>query len=64
MKNLEGQVFGRLTVLDLVEVKEDSHCYYHCRCVCGNFSTVREARLVNGLTKSCGCLRSSFKKGV
>ncbi len=64
MKNLEGQVFGRLTVLELLEVTEDSHCYYNCRCICGQFTRVRESRLVNGRTKSCGCLRSSFKKGV
>ena len=57
MKNLEGQVFGRLTVLELKEVTEDSHCFYICRCICGKFTRVRESRLVNGNTKSCGCLR-------
>jgi len=62
MRNLEGQKFGRLLVLELLDVAEDSHCYYSCRCDCGQFTRVREARLVTGLTKSCGCLRLKLKK--
>ncbi len=57
MKNLESDVFGRLIALKMVRVDIDSHTYWACRCICGNFTVVRGSRLVNNRTKSCGCLR-------
>ena len=56
MEDLTGQVFGRLTVLGQAECKKGIS-YWRCRCECGKETTVRYAYLVNGHTKSCGCLQ-------
>jgi len=54
-----GDVFGRLTVMELVErpAGKTTCRYYRCRCSCGAATVVRSALLTNGQTKSCGCLR-------
>lgn len=59
---MEGQVFGRLTVLEYshtkrYETSNQAHRYWRCRCSCGNYHTVNGAPLRNGTIKSCGCLR-------
>lgn len=53
---LEGQVFGRLTAIKFV----DRH--YSCNCVCGNSCWVSTSNLINGKTKSCGCLATELKR--
>lgn len=60
-ENLTGQRFGRLTVLrrDLDETKYPK---WICRCDCGNEISVRQCNLVQGRTKSCGCLRAETRK--
>lgn len=51
---LEGQRFGRLTVVERAEVnKKRSH--WLCICDCGNQTIVLGSLLMNGNTKSCGC---------
>jgi len=55
-KNLLGKVFGRLTVIERIENK-NSRTQWKCRCECGNVHNVISKSLVNGSTKSCGCLR-------
>lgn len=54
--NLEpGQVFGRLTIvgLDL----QSKYRKWVCDCSCGGRLSTTYANIVNGGTKSCGCLR-------
>lgn len=46
-----GTKFGRLTVLSI------DRQIVHCRCNCGNAKDVLKMNLLNGFTKSCGCLR-------
>ena len=58
---LTGRIFGKLTVLELAEWKNGTS-YWHCRCECGNETIVRYVYLINGHTKSCGCLQSSIIK--
>ena len=60
-KDLTGRIFGKLTVLELAEWKNGTS-YWHCRCECGNETIVRYVYLINGHTKSCGCLQSSIIK--
>ncbi len=50
-----GQVFGRLTVLDLQRTAAGPACV--CCCSCGALAWVRWHDLRRG-TKSCGCLRA------
>lgn len=51
-----GDKFGRLTVERFV-FRVLSCDYFNCRCECGEQSVVSGYRLINGGTKSCGCLR-------
>ena len=53
-----GQVFGYLTVIE--KVKSDKSrasrsARWRCQCICGNFTEVSRAMLINGEVKSCGC---------
>lgn len=55
IKDLTGQKFGKLTVLNLKEVK-NRKSYWNCVCDCGNLHVVRSDSLKCGNVKSCGCL--------
>lgn len=52
-----GQRFGRLVVLDPVGNNEKGSYVYRCKCDCGNTCDVSAENLINGDTKSCGCLQ-------
>jgi hypothetical protein len=56
-----GQRYGRLTVTDpqtrMTRASGTSIPAATCTCDCGNPKTVPLYRLVQGITKSCGCLR-------
>lgn len=52
-ESLEGQVFGRLTV---VSKKEGIGSYWNCVCECGGTATPNSQRLKSGNTRSCGCI--------
>lgn len=56
--HLQGQKFGRLTVLD-VEPKLDKNGnrLWYCQCDCGTKKWIRGVSLVRGETTSCGCAR-------
>lgn len=55
MKNLIGEVFGRLTVVSLHK-GDARRTQWVCRCECGAVKIARATNLVSGGTKSCGCL--------
>lgn len=52
---LEGQKFGRLTVIKKVQ-GDGKQTSWLCECICGNQKEIRSGNLRNGHTKSCGCL--------
>ena len=57
MKDFEviGKKFNMLTAIS----QEPTINYvknFKCLCECGNFAVVEKSRLINGVTKSCGCL--------
>lgn len=56
-----GTVFGRLTVIGNSEPYVDKNGWKHgaslVRCECGKEKSVRNGKLRNGSTVSCGCLR-------
>lgn len=58
MKDLLNQKFGKLTVIEFVEVRS-KFAYWKCRCECGNERVVRGSNLLSGQTKSCGCLNTT-----
>jgi len=59
--NLEGQKFGRLTVLHEDGKNKQKQILWNCLCDCGKFTVVPTCSLKSGHTKSCGCLRKEKK---
>lgn len=61
-KNLVGKCFGKLTVIDRAEnyisPRGQNLIQYLCKCDCGREVVVHAGSLIDGLTKSCGCIRS------
>ena len=54
--DLTGQRFGRLVVINLLTSKGAKRPKWLCKCDCGNECVVLGHNLVEGFTKSCGCL--------
>jgi hypothetical protein len=61
MKDLSGQMFGKLTVMKPVCPDDHGHRRFECKCECGKTNIVLGSRLISGRTKSCGCLRRVLK---
>lgn len=57
MKDITGQVFGKLTVIDCAGKLDGKNYFWNCQCECGNIKAIHGAMLRNGNTKSCGCGR-------
>lgn len=58
--DLNGQKFGRLTVLSLKERSNKEKLKWVCKCECGNIVEVLSNNLLRGTTKSCGCLHKEI----
>lgn len=67
--NLVGQQCNRLEVIEFVGTNKYSKSLWLCKCACGNYITILGSQLLNGRTKSCGCLKQevlferNFKHG-
>lgn len=61
VRDLTGQVFGELTVLERAENSKAGKARWLCRCSCSGTKTVLGAQLVNGGTKTCGDRKKHFK---
>lgn len=59
LKDLTGQRFGRLTVLERNGSDSYKNALWLCQCECGNLHTVAGHSLWRGETRSCGCLRKT-----
>lgn len=57
--DLTGERFGRLLVQEIA-YKKGWEIYWKCKCDCGKTTNVLSAKLRNGKTKSCGCLRKEM----
>ena len=55
--NLLGQKYGRLTVIAEAPSQKGSGAWL-CECDCGNIHYTTAELLLNGKTKSCGCVHS------
>ena len=59
MKDLIGQKFGRLVVVQPTEKRSPCrHIIWLCQCECGNLKEVAGNTLKAKLVKSCGCLHA------
>lgn len=56
-KDLTGQRFGRLVVLDRIPPGEHRRTRWRCLCDCGREKVTDTNKLTSGNTRSCGCLR-------
>ena len=56
-KDLTDQRFGRLVVIEPTERRSSECVVWSCECDCGNKTEVISSSLLNGHTKSCGCLQ-------
>lgn len=54
-KDLTGQKFGRLTVLEKTEQRKQGSVVWKCKCECGNITYVCANKLKQGHSTSCGC---------
>lgn len=63
-----GRVFGRLTAIKRISIPGKRNSYWKCVCKCGREVVISRPHLLNGGTKSCGCLRkenhSNIKHGL
>lgn len=62
MKNLKGQTFGRLTVIEVTNKRKHGSVVWTCLCQCGNTVEVTSNCLIRGKTKSCGCYKIESRK--
>lgn len=56
MKDLTGRKFGRLIAIKTYDKINSKHRWV-CKCSCGEWNLVLSTNLINGHTKSCGCLK-------
>lgn len=57
-KDISDQVFGRLKAVEYMGKNSNGRGAWRCICECGNETVVSVSELLNGGTKSCGCLRN------
>lgn len=60
LKNLEGQKFGHLLVLERAKnkiFKSQQIVCWKCKCDCGNIVIIQSSNLVTGNSTNCGCIR-------
>jgi hypothetical protein len=63
IKDITGQRFGRLIALRPTEERQQRQVVWECQCDCGNICKIASASLLQGKTKSCGCLKKDTMKG-
>jgi hypothetical protein len=56
-KNLVGQKFGRLMVVEDAGRTKQGKVIWRCVCECGTIKDIKSSSLSNGATQSCGCLQ-------
>lgn len=55
-QDIIGKKFGKLTAIKRVE-RKGRHIYYLFKCDCGNEKIISKEAVVEGKTRSCGCLQ-------
>jgi hypothetical protein len=60
IKEMKGQKFNRLLVIERAENDKDGNAFWWCLCDCGEKVRVKGQSLRSGHTKSCGCLQKEI----
>lgn len=63
-KNLVGQKFGKLLVIEDSGLRDNRHIKWKCLCECGNYCYSRGTDLLLGETISCGCEKSKGERFI
>jgi hypothetical protein len=63
-KPLEGQTFGRLTVIAKAETATNGDILWLCRCACSDERKISGCDLRAGKTRSCGCLKTRKERNL
>lgn len=58
IKDLVGQRFGKLTVIERNSSDKNGHATWWCHCDCGSIISVLGTNLLKQNTQSCGCINS------
>ena len=61
-KNIINKKFGRLLVKEDTKKRKYNFVVWKCLCDCGNYKEVLSQNLLQGKTKSCGCLQKEVSK--
>lgn len=59
VKDISGQRFGKLVVIERVGTSNDRKAKWRCLCDCGNIYVTTGKNLREGSVISCGCIKSS-----
>lgn len=54
-RDLKGEKFGQLTVLERTEERNNGYAVWRCRCDCGRETLADTRRLLSGRMADCGC---------
>lgn len=60
-KEITGERFGKLVALYPTNRKSGGSRYWMCQCDCGNKKEIIKSLLMNGKTKSCGCMTHKWQ---
>jgi hypothetical protein len=55
IKNILGNKYGRLTVIEFDRLVKYKGVFWKCKCDCGTVKIIRSGDLISGNTTSCGC---------
>jgi hypothetical protein len=61
-KNIVGNRYGRLVVVEPTNERKNSRIVYKCKCDCGKDHLTTSDCLIAGKSKSCGCRYNSRSK--
>ncbi len=64
LRNLSNQTFGRLNVISRSGSDPKGKATWVCLCECGTEKIVTGQTLLDGSTKSCGCLNAEQKREI
>lgn len=62
-KDMTGQQFGKLTVIEYVGTSKKGSALWKCKCECGNVIVTSRHKLMNGDARSCGCAKTQDLTG-
>lgn len=54
-KDWSGQVFGKLTILEVSHTDKNYRVFWRAKCECGNETILRNDSFLSGKQISCGC---------